>query len=207
MQTSLYDASNGRNAGGNVEAITRSGSNNLHGNVYYFFRDDRFNANDPFVKARGLDRPVLERDQFGGTLGGPVVKDRVFFFFSYQGTREENGASLANSLTFPVVPAGLTDTNRTAAGLAAAFGLAPALITPSAIALLNQRLPNGEFVIPSLLGGPGTQMIGRILWDEFFSKTNWPRAAALAITMLVIVVVPIMLMQRAQNAVVEGDGR
>ena len=62
----------------------------------------------------------------------------------------------------------------------------------------------GEFVIPSLLGGPGTQMIGRILWDEFFAKTNWPRAAALAITMLVIVVIPIMLMQRAQTAVVEG---
>jgi putrescine transport system permease protein len=65
----------------------------------------------------------------------------------------------------------------------------------------------GEFVIPSLLGGPGTQMIGRILWDEFFAKTNWPRAAALAITMLVIVVIPIMLMQRAQNAVVEGRNR
>jgi putrescine transport system permease protein len=62
----------------------------------------------------------------------------------------------------------------------------------------------GEFVIPSLLGGPGTQMIGRVLWDEFFAKTNWPRASALAITMLVIVVIPIMLMQRAQNAVVEG---
>jgi putrescine transport system permease protein len=61
----------------------------------------------------------------------------------------------------------------------------------------------GEFVIPSLLGGPSTQMIGRILWDEFFSKTNWPRAAALAITLLVVVVIPIMLMQRAQNAVVE----
>jgi len=62
----------------------------------------------------------------------------------------------------------------------------------------------GEYVIPSLLGGPGTQMIGRILWDEFFGKTNWPRAAALAMTMLVIIVIPIMLMQRAQNAVVEG---
>jgi putrescine transport system permease protein len=65
----------------------------------------------------------------------------------------------------------------------------------------------GEYVIPSLLGGPGTQMIGRILWDEFFSKTNWPRAAALAITMLIIVVIPIMLMQRAQSAVVEGRVR
>jgi putrescine transport system permease protein len=65
----------------------------------------------------------------------------------------------------------------------------------------------GEFVIPSLLGGPGTQMIGRVLWDEFFSKTNWPRAAALAVTMLVIIVIPIMLMQRAQSAVVEGRTR
>jgi len=62
----------------------------------------------------------------------------------------------------------------------------------------------GEFVIPSLLGGPGTLMIGRVLWDEFFSNTNWPRAAAVAIAMLVVVVVPIMLMQRAQSAVVEN---
>ncbi|MET3927938.1 ABC transporter permease subunit [Devosia sp. 2618] len=61
----------------------------------------------------------------------------------------------------------------------------------------------GEFVIPSLLGGPGTLMIGRVLWDEFFTNTNWPRAAAVAIAMLVVVVIPIMLLQRAQNAVVE----
>ena len=61
----------------------------------------------------------------------------------------------------------------------------------------------GEFVIPSLLGGPGTLMIGRVLWDEFFTNTNWPRAAAVACAMLLVVVVPIMLLQRAQGAVVE----
>ncbi|UYN98532.1 MAG: ABC transporter permease subunit [Devosia sp.] len=61
----------------------------------------------------------------------------------------------------------------------------------------------GEFVIPSLLGGPETLMIGRVLWDEFFTNTNWPRAAAVACAMLVVVVVPIMLLQRAQGAVVE----
>ncbi|MBJ3786325.1 ABC transporter permease subunit [Devosia sediminis] len=61
----------------------------------------------------------------------------------------------------------------------------------------------GEFVIPSLLGGPETLMIGRVLWDEFFAATNWPRAAAVAVAMLVVVVVPIMLLQRAQGAVVE----
>ena len=64
----------------------------------------------------------------------------------------------------------------------------------------------GEFVIPSLLGGPGTLMIGRVLWDEFFANTNWPRAAAVAMAMLVVVVVPIMLLQRAQDAVNDKTG-
>lgn len=158
VQTSLYDAASGRNSGGNIEAITRSGTNDLHGNAYYFLRDKSLNANDPFVKARGLERPTFSRHQFGATLGGPIIKDKFFFFGSYQHSREENGLSLANSLTFPVLPAGLTDTNRTAAGLAAAFGLAPALISPQAIAILNAKLPGGSFAIPSagVSGLPGT---------------------------------------------------
>ncbi|MDO8360881.1 MAG: ABC transporter permease subunit, partial [Devosia sp.] len=60
----------------------------------------------------------------------------------------------------------------------------------------------GEFVIPSLLGGPGTLMIGRVLFDEFFSNRDWPMASALAFAMLLVVVVPIMVMQSAQSAVV-----
>jgi putrescine transport system permease protein len=63
----------------------------------------------------------------------------------------------------------------------------------------------GEFVIPSLLGGPSTLMIGRVLWDEFFANTNWPRASAVAVAMLVVVVVPIMLLQRAQDAVQDRE--
>jgi putrescine transport system permease protein len=61
----------------------------------------------------------------------------------------------------------------------------------------------GEFVIPALLGGPGTLMIGRVLWDEFFANRDWPVAAAVAFAMLLIVVIPIMLMQNAQSAIVE----
>jgi putrescine transport system permease protein len=63
----------------------------------------------------------------------------------------------------------------------------------------------GEFVIPSLLGGPSTLMIGRVLWDEFFANTNWPRASAVAVAMLVVVVIPIMLLQRAQDAVQDRE--
>jgi len=149
VQTSLYDASNGRNAGGNVEAITRSGSNNFRGNVYYFLRDKSLAANDPFIQGRGLERPEFHRQQYGGTLGGRVLRDRIFFFGSYQGTRERNGYSLVNSLTSPIVPAGLTDSNRTAAQLSAVFGIPAANINPVSIAILNARLPNGQFAIPS----------------------------------------------------------
>lgn len=151
VQTSLYDASNGRNAGGNVEAVTKSGSNEFHGSAYYFLRNKNFNANEPFIKARGIAQPILDRSQFGGTIGGRVIKDRLFFFGSYQGTREKNGLSLVNSLTSPLIPAGLTDTNRTAAGLSTTFfGVNnPALISPVALAILNAKLPNGQFAIPS----------------------------------------------------------
>ncbi|CAN5629027.1 hypothetical protein BH10ACI3_BH10ACI3_15820 [soil metagenome] len=149
VQTSLYDASNGRNSGGSIEAVTRGGSNDYHGNVYYFLRNKALNANEPFIKARGLAKPVATRNQFGGTLGGRVVKDRVFFFGSYQGTRETNGVSLTNSLTSPAVPAGLRNDNRTAAGLSATFGVAVANISPVALNLLNAKLPDGSFAIPS----------------------------------------------------------
>ena len=149
VQTSLYDASNGRNVGGNIEAVTRGGSNEFRGGAYYFLRPRNLAANEPFIKARGLDRPELSRHQFGGLLGGPIIKDRFFFFGSYQHSSEKNGYSLLNSLTSPQVPAGLRDNNRTAAGLAATFGIPVANISPIALNILNARLPDGSFAIPS----------------------------------------------------------
>jgi putrescine transport system permease protein len=61
----------------------------------------------------------------------------------------------------------------------------------------------GEYVIPQLLGGPSTLMIGRVLWDEFFANRDWPLASSVAIAMLVVVVGPLMLLQRVQSSVVE----
>src|SRR5216117_2917699 len=109
VQTSLYDATFGRGAGGNIQAVTRSGTNAFHGAAYEYFRDDAFNANNPFLKAAGVKRPTLKRNVFGGLIGGPVKSDKAFFFVSYQGTRERNGAS-DNSLTSSILIApGLTD--------------------------------------------------------------------------------------------------
>src|ERR1035437_8310694 len=145
----IYDASYGRNAVGSIEAITRSGSNDYHGDVYYFLRNKALNANEPFIKGRGLAKPEMTRNQFGGMVGGRIDRDRAFFFGSYQGTRETNGVSLLNSLTSPAVPAGLTDNNRTAAGLAATFGIPVANVNAVSLAILNAKLPNGQFAIPS----------------------------------------------------------
>jgi len=91
VQTSLYDAAFGRGGGGSVQAITRSGGNTFHGAVYDYFRNEVLNANDPFLKAASVERPILRRNVLGVIAGGPVRKDRTFFFVSYQATRVRNG--------------------------------------------------------------------------------------------------------------------
>jgi len=98
VQTSQYDASSGRNPGANVEVITKSGTNSFHGDVWEFNRNNFFNANDFFYKrfqesqATPTNHPqTLKQNTFGGTFGGPIKKDKLFFFGSYQGIRQING--------------------------------------------------------------------------------------------------------------------
>lgn len=162
VQTSQYDASQGRVSGGVVAAVTKSGTNQFHGNVYEFFRNDALNANNYFLNSGGVPRPPYKRNQFGGTFGGPIVKDRVWFFVSYQGSREVNGTSLLNSVGTVFVPQNLTS-DRSTAGIdafAASYGLAPCAGTPTGLTfppcfdptaqfLLQAKLPDGSYVIPS----------------------------------------------------------
>jgi hypothetical protein len=146
VQTSLYDATFGRSAGGNIQAVTKSGANDFHGAGYEYFRDAALNANNPFLKGAGVKRPVLRRDVFGGLLGGPIKRDKAFFFISYQRTRERNGAS-SNSLSSDVlIAAGLTG-DRSEQTLSRTFNV-PA-IDPIALALLNVKLPGDQFLIPT----------------------------------------------------------
>jgi len=157
VQTSQFDATQGRNAGGNVAVVTKSGENTVHGSAWEFLRNRELNANDFFLNAAGRPRPVLNRNQFGGTLGGPIVKDKTFFFVSYQGTRERNGASLTNSLSFPSIPAGLTNDRSLAAltALQSAFyapGATIPALSPISVRLLQAKLPDGSWAIPSAAG-------------------------------------------------------
>src|SRR5262249_53037263 len=92
--TSNYTAEYGRNGGGIISVVTKSGTNGLHGSVYEFLRNDALNANTFFNNRDGRRRDVLKRNQFGFTVGGPIFipkvvdgKDRFFFFANYQGQR------------------------------------------------------------------------------------------------------------------------
>jgi hypothetical protein len=170
VQTSTYDASYGRNPGANVNVLTKSGSNGFHGTLFEFIRNEDLDANGFFQNAQGTGKEILRQNQFGGTFGGPIKKDKLFFFGSYQGTRQLNGVAAqgSSSVFLPPIPAG----NRSAPGFAAALGAANCAanhpgnpnydtfasdfggmqiacdgsnLSPVALAILNAKNPNGSY--------------------------------------------------------------
>ena len=83
-----YSAEFGRNAGGIVSEALKSGTNQFHGTAYDYLRNNYFDANNFFNNQQGLPTPVLKRNQYGGTVGGPILKNKLFFFFSYEGQKQ-----------------------------------------------------------------------------------------------------------------------
>ena len=84
VQTSTYAPEIGRFAGAHVSMATRSGGNDLHGSAFYYFRNAVFDANDFFANRNGVEKPATRQSDFGGVLGGPIVRDRTFFFGAYE---------------------------------------------------------------------------------------------------------------------------
>lgn len=188
IQTANYTAAYGRGSGANVDLVTRSGSNQFHGAAWEFVRNNLFNANSFFNKQSNQPRPALKQNEFGAAFGGPLLRDRLFFFGSYQGIRQVNGFGDSKTTTLPR----LTD-NRSAAALGALFCPANHLnshgqpasgygteaggtqvacdgsnINPVALKILNTKLANGQFAIPNpqiLL--PNTSSGGSDPLDQF----------------------------------------
>src|SRR5215813_9172606 len=90
MQTNFFTAEYGQTGGAVVNMVTRSGSNDFHGTGYYFLRDDALNANDWFSNRAGRPLPEFHRDQYGGVLGGPIIRNKTFFFGGYEYTKQES---------------------------------------------------------------------------------------------------------------------
>jgi hypothetical protein len=98
MQTSTYSAEFGRSLGGVVNLQIKSGTNTLRGSAFEFHRDDAFDANNFFNNRAGRGKPDFKQNQFGGTLGGPVLRNKTFFFASYQGHREDQGQTFLSTV-------------------------------------------------------------------------------------------------------------
>jgi hypothetical protein len=169
VNTSMYDASEGSYSGAHITLQTRSGTNQYHGQAYEYHQTDAWNAapfffnQDTTLRSLGKTVPELKRNNFGVTFGGPILRDKLFFFASYQGQRvSDEDSSISEASVLP----GLTDTNRDPADLAslanAAFNascgpgqtppnpcLTAADIDPTALKLMNLKLSNGNFFIPS----------------------------------------------------------
>jgi hypothetical protein len=91
ITTTNANANQGRSSGAQISLITKSGTNQFHGAGFYFYRPTAFSANNFFNNLDGVARPSLARDVFGGAIGGPIIKDKLFFFYTYEGQRETLG--------------------------------------------------------------------------------------------------------------------
>lgn len=103
VSSSNYSAELGQAAGGVVNAVTKSGSNDFHGDLFYYLRYPSFNAIDSFAKSQGnYTQPIHQWQQFGGSFGGPILRDKLFFFLTYDGSRKVNPITYTSSQKFPM---------------------------------------------------------------------------------------------------------
>ena len=183
---SNYNAEYGRNAGGIVSVVTRSGTNSFHGTAFDYVRNNDFNANSFFNNEQGLPVPILKRNQFGGTVGGPIVKNKLFFFFSYEGQRQTSLNDSPGKVTTYTPAEAMGDFSQSAGAstvatflmnnpqyqpnptLAAEGIIAPSAIDPVAAAYLSKGLiptsPSG-YLFPE---APGTAN-----FDEYLGKLDY----------------------------------
>lgn len=161
VSTSLYDATQGRNGGGNINAILKGGTSTYHGDAWEYFRNTQLDANDWFIKNAGEPRPVIKQNIFGGDFGGqvdPNDKKWGFFYVNYQGTRQRSGASAGTFIHLNSLPVLPPLDQRTPANLETIFNVPN--IDPVALNLLQATgtqfgSPPGGPLIPSVAGTPG----------------------------------------------------
>jgi hypothetical protein len=167
VQTNNYSAEYGRNSGSVVNLVTKSGTNNIHGSVYDFLRNDAVDARNYFANP-DASAPELRLNQFGTAVGGPIQKDKTFFFFSYEGFRERAGIT---ELT--VVP---TDAQKMGFFVNSAGNTVQVPVTATSAALFqlypepNTNVAGGNFVSSPILSNDTDQFLLKV--DHHLGKND-----------------------------------
>jgi outer membrane receptor protein involved in Fe transport len=170
-ETSNYSVEFGQAAGGQVNAITKSGTNSIHGDLFYYLRYPTLNALDPETKYTALfnttnvaakqfllTQPVHQQQQFGGSVGGPIIKDRLFYFFTYDGFRKVGKALYYNSNTITTTPTGTT----TSTNVISPTQCSPFITAAQCLSAIN-------FVNTNAFGAPTRYQ----KQDLFFPRIDW----------------------------------
>jgi hypothetical protein len=141
-------SSSGEGGGGQFQMVTKGGTNHFHGSLYEYHRDTAMEANDWFYNNEGLPRTPLIRNQFGGSIGGPVLKDKLYFFFSYQGSRITQSSSATRTIPLPGFRAGTVTYDSTNGGTNTLSAAQVASLDPkglgfnsSLLSLISSRYP------------------------------------------------------------------
>ena len=141
VSTSLYDASLGRNGGGNIQVTTKSGGDKFSGTAYIYAQNEKFNANDFFFNRDGIDRQRSRRLEGGFTVGGPIIKGKLYFFGGYQKT-DASTAYVPTAQSLVVLPEALAfATDRTPEGLRRAFRITTGRRFDSSSCIATSRIP------------------------------------------------------------------
>jgi hypothetical protein len=147
IQTNLFSAEQGRNPGGQVNVVTKSGGNDFHGAAYEFLRNEALDANNFFSNRAGQKKPPFRQNQFGGAIGGPIIKNKTFFFGDYDGFRQRLGRLFVN--TVPTLKMRQGDFSEVAGGI-----FDPATTVQNGTAFTRQQFPNN--IIPQNRWDPVT---------------------------------------------------
>ncbi|MES2390604.1 MAG: TonB-dependent receptor, partial [Acidobacteriota bacterium] len=156
-ETSNYSVEFGQAAGGQVNAITKSGTNAIHGDAFYMLRYPTLNALDPYSKFQALHnggnsflltQPIHQQHQYGGSVGGPIIKDRLFYFFTYDGFRRVGKALYTDNNTISLTPSGLYT--------------ATSVVTPNQCPVVGTAGYNGSNNLPATTGITATQCTNAI---------------------------------------------
>ena len=189
-ETSNYSVEFGQAAGGQVNAITKSGTNQIHGDLFYYLRYPSLNALDPQTKFTArqpstnpqaaaflLTQPIHQQQQFGGSVGGPILKDRLFYFFTYDGFRRVGKALYYNNNTITLTPTVDNSASQT-------------IISPQQCpaTISGGRKTSSPSILDPTAGAPGTQCAAAINFinangfaaptrfskqDIFFPRIDW----------------------------------
>jgi hypothetical protein len=146
--SNAYTAVYGRSPGGQVDVSTKGGTNQYHGLLFEYLRNKVFDSNDYFTHQEGMEKPKLNQNQFGGSLGAPIIKDKLFGFFNYEGTRIVQGVNRISTVPLANERAGVfTSAAAAAAALAGTPSVTYAtLYNPSTgKPFLNNTIPSAAF--------------------------------------------------------------